>query len=111
MKCPRCGVLLNEIKKAGVLVDVCDQCLGMWLDRGELEKIVARIREIEGDLSATRGYERGASPSAAHPANPYPADPRYAPYPPRHHDEDHDHDEHHGYQKRKGWRGMLDIFD
>jgi Zn-finger nucleic acid-binding protein len=29
MKCPRCGVLLNEIMKAGVQVDVCDQCLGM----------------------------------------------------------------------------------
>jgi len=36
MKCPRCGILLNELMKAGVQVDVCDQCLGMCLDRGEL---------------------------------------------------------------------------
>jgi hypothetical protein len=47
MKCPQCGVLLNEITKAGVQIDMCDQCLGMWLDRGELDKIVARIRELE----------------------------------------------------------------
>jgi Zn-finger nucleic acid-binding protein len=30
MKCPRCDVLLNEITKAGVLVDVCDRC--RWSD-------------------------------------------------------------------------------
>jgi hypothetical protein len=28
MKCPKCGTLLNEVTKAGVLIDVCDSCLG-----------------------------------------------------------------------------------
>lgn len=42
MKCPKCGTLLNEVAKAGVLIDVCDHCLGIWLERGELEKITAR---------------------------------------------------------------------
>ena len=42
MKCPTCGTLLNEVTKAGVLIDVCDGCLGVWLERGELEKITTR---------------------------------------------------------------------
>ena len=51
MPCPRCNVLLNEIAKAGVLVDLCDTCHGLWLDRGELEKIARRLRELEQDVS------------------------------------------------------------
>ncbi|TKB75121.1 MAG: hypothetical protein E8D45_07980 [Nitrospira sp.] len=52
MQCPRCSnVLLNEITKAGVLVDLCDTCHGMWLDRGELEKIARRLQELEREVS------------------------------------------------------------
>jgi Zn-finger nucleic acid-binding protein len=46
---------LNEITKAGILVDVCEQCRGMWLDRGELEKVAARLQDLEDDLD--RGEE------------------------------------------------------
>ena len=52
LMCPRCGTLLSEIAKAGVLVDVCDRCLGMWLDRGELEKLPTRLKEIEREWNA-----------------------------------------------------------
>jgi Zn-finger nucleic acid-binding protein len=50
VKCPKCGTLLNEVTKAGVLIDVCDRCLGVWLERGELEKITARLRQLEHDI-------------------------------------------------------------
>lgn len=49
MKCPKCDALLNEVTRAGVLVDVCPRCLGMWLERGELEKIAARLHAVERD--------------------------------------------------------------
>ena len=43
MKCPRCETsTLDEKEREGVIVDVCGQCRGIWLDRGELEKIVSR---------------------------------------------------------------------
>ena len=60
MQCPRCrNVLLNEIAKAGVLVDLCDTCHGMWLDRGELEKIALRLRELEGEVAdSARGRDQ-----------------------------------------------------
>lgn len=48
MKCPAC----NEPKlvvadRHGVSVDYCPECRGVWLDRGELDKIIARDREQE----------------------------------------------------------------
>lgn len=40
MNCPVCGDALREIQKHGVEIDVCPGCKGVWLDRGELEKIL-----------------------------------------------------------------------
>jgi Zn-finger nucleic acid-binding protein len=43
MSCPRCQVLLCEVTSAGVVADACGTCRGMWLDRGELQEMVARV--------------------------------------------------------------------
>lgn len=40
MECPVCGDKLREIQKYGVEVDICPGCKGVWLDKGELEKIL-----------------------------------------------------------------------
>jgi len=40
MKCPVCDETLREIQKHGVGVDICPGCKGVWLDRGELEKVI-----------------------------------------------------------------------
>ena len=43
MQCPRCErAALVEIDRDGVSIDRCDSCRGVWLDRGELEKLIAR---------------------------------------------------------------------
>lgn len=43
MQCPVCsGVSLVMAERQGVEVDYCPQCRGVWLDRGELDKIVER---------------------------------------------------------------------
>jgi hypothetical protein len=39
MKCPKCGLDLQEVKYQGIDVDVCFACGGVFLDRGELEQI------------------------------------------------------------------------
>ncbi|MBF5043731.1 hypothetical protein FGE12_15140 [Aggregicoccus sp. 17bor-14] len=41
MKCPRCGFDLHSLKRGEVEVDTCFHCHGMWLDAGELEKLLA----------------------------------------------------------------------
>jgi len=40
LKCPVCGTTLDEIERDGVIIDRCPNCLGIWLDRGELDKLV-----------------------------------------------------------------------
>lgn len=46
MKCPVCkDVTLLMSEKNGVEIDYCPECRGIWLDRGELDKILDRARE------------------------------------------------------------------
>lgn len=39
MKCPKCGMRLEEIAVGDVYLDKCSGCAGIWLDKGELEVI------------------------------------------------------------------------
>lgn len=49
MKCPVCkDVTLLMSEKKGIEIDYCPECRGIWLDRGELEKIIERSRQEEG---------------------------------------------------------------
>ncbi|HEX7877804.1 MAG TPA: zf-TFIIB domain-containing protein [Candidatus Eisenbacteria bacterium] len=50
MNCPRCDVVvLDEKTRDGVVIDACPRCRGIWLDRGELEKLIARsLHDEEG---------------------------------------------------------------
>jgi Zn-finger nucleic acid-binding protein len=40
MKCPRDGTTLVMKDRQGVEIDYCPNCRGIWLDRGELEKLI-----------------------------------------------------------------------
>ena len=42
MKCPIDGTQLMMTDRSGVEIDYCPQCRGVWLDRGELDKIIER---------------------------------------------------------------------
>lgn len=42
MKCPVCDVDLSISSREGVEIDFCPQCRGVWLDRGELDKVIDR---------------------------------------------------------------------
>ena len=42
MPCPVCKVPLAMSDRQGVEIDYCPQCRGVWLDRGELDKIIER---------------------------------------------------------------------
>lgn len=43
MNCPKCNVTLTIADRQGVEIDFCPQCRGVWLDRGELDKIIDRF--------------------------------------------------------------------
>ena len=40
--CPKCGITMREREKGDVIIDICPQCRGVWLDAGELEKLSVR---------------------------------------------------------------------
>jgi uncharacterized protein len=108
MKCPVClspDLVMSE--RQGIEIDYCPQCRGVWLDRGELDKII----------------ERAASqPAAGTPAAP-PPPPSAPPQQPGYgqpqqpygygekHRKKYDDDYHRGgyYKKKRGFLG--DIFD
>jgi uncharacterized protein len=62
LTCPNDGGGMQEINRNGVLIDVCPTCRGVWLDRGELEKLLSYMREDERDdyrLEERRTDHRG----------------------------------------------------
>ncbi|WP_028986549.1 zf-TFIIB domain-containing protein [Thermicanus aegyptius] len=51
MKCPVCETTdLLMAERQGVEIDYCPKCRGVWLDRGELDKIIERSRTISRDV-------------------------------------------------------------
>ncbi len=42
MNCPVCNIALTMSERQGVEIDYCSKCRGVWLDRGELDKIIER---------------------------------------------------------------------
>jgi len=58
MKCPVCAnVNLVMSERQGVEIDYCPECRGVWLDRGELDKIIERAAQKEPALAQQPRYE------------------------------------------------------
>lgn len=59
MKCPVDGITLVIADRSGVEIDYCPQCRGVWLDRGELDKIIDRSAPAAAAPPPQRGEYRG----------------------------------------------------
>jgi Zn-finger nucleic acid-binding protein len=46
LRCPNDGSRLVEVDRSEILIDACPECRGVWLDRGELDKILVRERQL-----------------------------------------------------------------
>jgi len=53
MTCPKCSTTLLMTDRQGVEIDYCPTCRGIWLDRGELDKIIERSASFE--MAAPKG--------------------------------------------------------
>ena len=81
MQCPTCNIDLVMSERSGIEIDYCPQCRGVWLDRGELDKIIERSVQNE--------------PNPQPQPNAYPNRDRY------HSDKDYHH------KRKKGFLGEL----
>jgi len=55
--CPKCQGLMRTYERSGVTVDQCSDCRGIFLDRGELERLVDAEQGWERSHSAPRDRE------------------------------------------------------
>ena len=91
MKCPHCPestLVMSE--RQGVEIDYCPRCRGVWLDRGELDKLIERSVAQEAPRTA----------AAAVPSMPAQRRPDFV---------DSDYGKRHPQYRRKSW--LSDIFD
>lgn len=87
MNCPVCNLALTMTDRQGVEIDYCPKCRGVWLDRGELDKIIER---------SAGGGERHSSDTRYEERERYPKQ----------------HDEHsYGHKKKKKESFLSDLFD
>jgi hypothetical protein len=57
--CPNDATALVQVERSGVTIEACPSCRGIWLDRGELDKILAAERSaVDDDFLAEVGGER-----------------------------------------------------
>jgi len=97
MNCPHCNISLVMAERSGVEIDYCPKCRGVWLDRGELDKII----------------ERSSQASSSRPTHDVQGQSHHETPPGKYFSKQDDHDRHgdkHGkHGKKKSWLG--DILD
>jgi Zn-finger nucleic acid-binding protein len=109
MKCPTDGSVLVMSERSGVEIDYCPTCRGVWLDRGELDKILERAAR-ESAPSASPGQAAPAAPAYGQQGGGY-APPAQNPYgqqyDPRYGQQGDDQ----GYRRKKKEHWLSDLFD
>jgi hypothetical protein len=90
------GSPMKQINRYGIEIDVCPTTGGIWLDKGELEKLIALIKE-EASNQEHGSYREERKPS----------------YGRSDYDDDDDYERHHGkgYKRKSKMSRMMDIFD
>ena len=101
MQCPVCNIELRMSERQGVEIDYCPQCRGVWLDRGELDKIVERGSQEQRRASGGERQDEPRFGSERREERPYAEPPRQG------------YTTSHGYpphkKKREGF--LSDLFD
>jgi Zn-finger nucleic acid-binding protein len=103
MNCPVCDERMREVEKYNVRLDICPGCKGVWLDRGELEKLL--------DFAATDGAKPVTRPTDVGPSM---AQEKSHDHDHEHRKQEHDQDRRqaggHGFGERKkrgSWLGDI----
>jgi Zn-finger nucleic acid-binding protein len=55
MNCPSCKIPLVMSERQGIEIDYCPQCRGIWLDRGELDKLIEKSNAAENQQDFNAG--------------------------------------------------------
>ena len=102
LMCPNDNAQMQTLDRGGVQFDMCPTCRGVWLDRGELEKLME-----QASTSAAPAYAPPPQP-APHPG-PW-SQPQPAPQPYGYREQPRYRDDDYRYKKKKR-DSIFDIFD
>ena len=80
MRCPTCpDQTLTMSERKGIEIDYCPACRGVWLDRGELDKIIERAT---AEIASVPSMPAAPTPAVPAPGSTQAAPPQYPPPPP-----------------------------
>jgi uncharacterized protein len=91
LTCPKCHGAMRQYERSGVTIDQCGECRGIFLDRGELEKLFEAEAQWNRQQGAPQAPGVPPAPGGAYPPPPppppghrpgYPAAPGHVPPPP-----------------------------
>jgi len=91
---------MNEVVRNGVHIDVCPKCRGVWLDPGEMERLLGQVREYEREYEAELEAYRQQDPR-------YRQSSEYR----RTHDTDHGYDDYKRRRRKSKLEQLFDLFD
>ncbi|MEJ3742376.1 zf-TFIIB domain-containing protein [Actinomycetes bacterium KLBMP 9797] len=117
MTCPKCRGEMRQYERSGVTIDQCTECRGIFLDRGELEKLFdaeANWQQQQAGAQRPPAQQPGyAPPPAPQPGYaPPPPPPATHGYPPQQPAYGGGHYGYHGHYKHKRRKGFLgELFD
>ena len=95
MKCPVCAnTNLMMTERSGIEIDYCPQCRGVWLDRGELDKIIERANRDDSGPTERRSERVDAHGFGHHQG--------------QRKDHDHDRDYRGHHHKKSFWNELFD---
>ena len=106
MKCPVDNETLVMADRGGVEIDYCPKCRGVWLDRGELDKILERSAAATPAAPAQAQMQPPPQPQQPQ-MRPQSAPQGYAPDPRYRDDDDHRY----GYKRKKRESFLGELFD
>ncbi len=101
LMCPNDNAPMQTLERSGVQFDMCPTCRGVWLDRGELEKL----------MESASAEGRATAPQAAPPQTPQQQPWGGQPHQPQYRDDRYRHDDDYHHRKKKKRMDIFDIFD
>jgi uncharacterized protein len=108
MNCPVCNVTLKMTERQGVEIDYCERCRGVWLDRGELDKIIERATVGTSAPPQFQGGTQYNPPTTQHDSH---RDSRHDDR--GHYENQHQYKQHddYKYKKKKKESFLSELFD
>jgi Zn-finger nucleic acid-binding protein len=108
MTCPKCHGQMRQYERSGVTVDQCTECRGIFLDRGELEKLFeaeATWSQQEAATAQAPGPQRPAGPPPGAQYVPPPPPPQGYPPAPAYGQQHRGYHGHYQQQQQRGYHG------